>query len=75
MTSPEHLKCVKPSPEIEKAIMSMPKTADVAAVRRFLGTVQYLSKFVPSLSDIAEPLRILVHKDVDWHWNNEQENA
>ena len=34
----------------------------------FLGTVQYLSKFVPSLSKVTEPLRQLVCKNTQWCW-------
>ena len=29
----------------------------------------YLSKFLPHLSTVTEPLRRLEDKDVEWHWN------
>jgi len=44
----------------------MPPLEDVAAVRRLLGLMQYLSKFMPHLSDVTKPLRELTHKEVVW---------
>ncbi|KAJ8018232.1 hypothetical protein HOLleu_43886 [Holothuria leucospilota] len=37
--------------------------------------VKYLSKFLPSLSNKCEPLNRLTHKDADWHWGEEQQQA
>ena len=48
---------LKPDPEKVKAIIEMPKPSDVAGVRRFIGFVNYLSKFLPILSEVCEPLR------------------
>ena len=44
---------------------------DVARVQRLI-SVNYLSKFLPHLSDICEPLKKLVAKDVQWHWTEHQ---
>jgi hypothetical protein len=41
----------------------MPAPTDVAGVKRVLGLVQYLAKFIPNLSDVSDPLRILVKND------------
>ena len=46
-------------PHKVQAIMEMPQPEDVAAVQRLLGLAQYLSKFLPHLSDITKPLREL----------------
>ena len=35
--------------------------------------MQYLAKFIPNLSDVSDPLRILVKNDVQWHWDREQQ--
>ncbi|XP_061190306.1 uncharacterized protein LOC133198195 [Saccostrea echinata] len=48
---------LKPDPEKVKAVKEIPNPENVAGVRRFLGFVNYLSKFLPSLSDLCEPLR------------------
>lgn len=38
------------------------------ALRRFLGMVNYLSKFMPHLSKITELLPRLEDKDAEWQW-------
>jgi hypothetical protein len=37
--------------------------------------VNYLSKFLPNISTITEPLRQLQAKDVEWHWDENQQKA
>ena len=37
--------------------------------------IQYLSKFLPHLSDMTKPLRDLTPKDVEWRWGNGQDSA
>jgi hypothetical protein len=66
---------LKVSPEKVRAIQEMPAPKDVAGVKRVLGLVQYLAKFIPNLSDVSDPLRILVKNDVQWHWNREQQQS
>ena len=56
------------SPGKIKAILEMPTPTDVASLQRFLGMVNYLSKFVPKLSDHTELLRTLTVKGVEWRW-------
>ena len=48
-----------------KAIIEMLKPQDVAGVRRFIGFVNYQSKFMPRLGEVCEPLRCVTMKDVD----------
>ena len=66
---------LKPDPEKVKAVNEMPNPTDVAGVRRFLGFVNFLSKFLPSLSDICEPLRQLTVKDTVWSWHEIHDRA
>ena len=51
-----------------EAIRNMPAPTDKAGVQRLLGLVQYLSKFLPNLTDVIKPLRELTQNDVEWHW-------
>ena len=44
-------------------------------LQEFLGMIQYLSKFLPRLSTITEPLRQLLHQDAEWKWLQEHEDA
>ena len=62
-------------PKKVQAIMEMPPPCDVAAIQRLLGLAQYLSKFLPHLSDITKPLRELTQKEVTWAWEGPQEQA
>lgn len=59
---------LKPDQEKVRAIMDMPQLHDKATLMRFLGMVQYLSKFIPNISDVSAPLRKLLEGDVLWHW-------
>ena len=62
-------------PEKVKAIVEMPAPQDVAGIQRLLGFAQYLSKFLPRLSDVTKPLRELTQKDAVWIWEQPQQNA
>lgn len=66
---------VKPDPAKVQAVLEMPRPTDVAAVQRFIGFVNYLSKFLPRLSEVCEPLRQLTLKEIAWHWDDAQEQA
>ena len=37
--------------------------------------ITYLVKSIPNLSQSAEPLQTLLEKDVEWHWNEQQEHS
>jgi hypothetical protein len=66
---------LKPDPEKVKAIHDIATPKDKKDLMRFLGMVNYLAKFVPSLSDLTQPLRELIKKDILWHWTKTHENA
>lgn len=58
-----------------RAVLEMPRPTDVKSLLRFNGTVQYLAKFLPGLSDMAHPLRQLMRKDTKRVWSETQEKA
>ena len=60
---------LKPDPKKVEAICSMPRPEDVQAVKHFVNTVKYLSRFLEDLSDMSEPLRRPTHKDVPTEWS------
>ena len=37
--------------------------------------VNYLSPFLPNLSDVMKPLRDLTHKETEWCWSHAQEKS
>ena len=55
--------CVQADPAKVQAILEMKQPTDVAGVRRILGTVNYLAKFLPHLSQVSEPLQQLTKKE------------
>ena len=58
-----------------RAIKEMPPPVDIAGIQHLLGLAQYLSKFLPHLSDMTKPLRELAQKDVEWTWDQPQKQA
>ena len=68
-------KGLSPDPQKIRAITDMPTPSDKAALRRFLGMANYLSRFVPHLSDLCQPLRQVVNTEEDWHWSLESADA
>ena len=65
------------SPDLEKVadITNIPTLTDTKLLQEFLGVIQYLSKFLPQLSTITEPLRQLIHKDMEWKWLQVDDDA
>ena len=62
-------------PEKVQAIVGMPAPTDKDEIRRFLGLVQYVSKFIPRFSKLDAPLRILLKENVDFKREYEQESS
>ena len=53
----------------------MPRPKDRGDILRLNGMVNYLSRFLPHLSDVMKPLRDLTHKDAAWCWDDLQEKV
>ena len=53
----------------------MPPPEDKNGVQRLNGFVNYLAKFLPKLSDVMEPIRQLIRKDIPWNWGSPQKKA
>ena len=59
---------VQPDPDKIQAINGMPEPQDIKSLQRFLGMVNYLSRFIQNQSELTAPLRQLLHKDIDFKW-------
>ena len=57
---------VKPDPTKVNAITDMPIPSSKADLRRFLGMINYVAKFVRNLSQITAPLRLLLKNDIQF---------
>ena len=66
---------LKPDPQKVKAITEILRPEKPDDVSRLNGMVNYLSRFLPNLSDVMKPLRDLTHQDVEWCWSDAQEQS
>jgi len=66
---------VKPDESKVEAIKCIPTPKSVIEVQRYLGCVNYLSKFLPGMSDVSKPLRKLVCTKNEWYWGDSQQKA
>ena len=55
--------------------MAMPRPTSAEEVSRLNGMVNYLSRFLPNLSEIMKPLGDLTHKETVWCWLEAHETA
>ena len=58
-----------------REITEMPMLADKKVAQRLLGMINYVGIFIPNLEEITKPLRELLKKETDWHWNKTHEEA
>ena len=66
---------LQPDPEKTDAVRKMPPPEDRAALLRFLGMMNYLSKFIKNYSEKTAVLRELLHNDVTWDWTESHQQA
>ena len=58
-----------------KAILDMKQPENAEELRRFMGLVAYVSKFLPGQSQITAPLRGLLNEEAVWTWTPAQAQA
>ena len=68
-------KGLRVDPAKVRAITDMPAPTDKVGVQLLLGLAQYLSKFLPRLSDITKLLRELTQTDIQLFWGDNQQAA
>ena len=66
---------LQPNPNTIQAIVNMPIPKDKQGIHRFLGAINYLSKFCPLLSMGTQPLRVPTRDDVQFLWSAEHQHA
>ena len=66
---------LKPDPRKIEVIIEMPRPTNCEELKRFLGMVTYVVKFIPNMTQITAPLRQLLEKNVEWFWDLEQERV
>ena len=58
-------------PEKVRAITDMPAPETIGDLRRFLGMINNVGKFIPNLTTVLS----LIKKDVLWTWSESQQSA
>ena len=66
---------VLPSPQRVTALQELPAPSNVAELRRTIGMIMYIGRFIPDLSSIIHPLTDLLKADVAWTWDEPQIEA
>ena len=66
---------LKPDPEKIQGITSMARPKTVQEVQSMQGTVNYLAKFLPNLSEVMEPISMLTKEGVKFQWGEPQQKA
>ena len=65
----------EPSEEKVVAIRNADPPQNARGARSFLGLAQFVCKFIPNLSTVAEPIQRLTQKNVEFKWQSEQQTA
>lgn len=65
----------RPDPTKVEAIKNMTEVRDVVELRRYLGMVNYLGRYLPHLSTVLKPLNQLLEKETAWTWGPPQSEA
>lgn len=68
-------KGVSIDPHKVEAINNLKTPTNRTELQRLLGMVTYLNKFIPNLSELTDPLRKLLKKDIEFNWDHEQNEA
>lgn len=62
-------------PEKVSAINNIKAPKDVPELRRFIGCINYMAKFLPNLSETLKPILNLLCKDVPFIWSSAQQES
>jgi hypothetical protein len=66
---------VKVLPDRVEAVIGYPRPSNLRQLRRFLGMSGFYARFIPSYSEVAEPLHELKRKGMKFKWGEAQQGA
>ncbi|XP_052817965.1 uncharacterized protein K02A2.6-like [Mya arenaria] len=66
---------IQPSANRVTAIRDMVAPSNVKELRRVIGMVNYLGRFIPNLASVIRPMTDLLKGTAAWTWDSVQENA
>ena len=67
--------CIGVCGDLQIPILELNTPQNVEQLRRFLGIVNYLGRFLSHLTEVAQPLHNLIRHNVAWTWSDAQEQA
>ena len=66
---------LKPDMDKTTTIASLDCPRDKDELRRFMGMIGYLAKFLPDVAQRAGPLRELLREDTNWAWSEQHQQS
>ncbi|KAJ8356780.1 hypothetical protein SKAU_G00195740 [Synaphobranchus kaupii] len=66
---------VTPSPERVSAITNVEPVTNVTELKRLLGMINYIGRYLPNLSTVLQPLNALLKSDHEWFWGPQQDKC
>lgn len=66
---------VKPDPRKVSAISEMKPPTNKDGIKRFLGHITYMTKFMPCLAAKSEPLRKILKESAEFTWGEQEQKA
>ena len=66
---------LKPDPDNVKAVENMPKPTFKKETLSILGFINCLAKFLPRLSEVSQPSRVLTLTDAQFIWSEQHDKA
>ena len=68
-------KGISPNPERIEAVKKLKSPTNVAELRRVIGMIYYLGRFLPDLPSVMKPITDLLKSDIAWRLGPPQQKA
>ncbi len=66
---------ISPTKEKVQAIKERGPPANISELQSFIGSANFLRKFVPGFAEILSPMYKLLRKETPWKWGKEEQKA
>ena len=66
---------MRPDADKIEAVINMPTPSGKQGLLRLLGTIKYLSQYIPNENSITAALRSLLKQGAEWSWQHEHDDA
>jgi hypothetical protein len=58
-----------------RAIDQFPLPHKKKAMQSFIGKINFVRKFTPNFTEMIKPLQKMIHKDVEFNWDDERKRV